>query len=41
MLCYSQAFTTPATGTFSFGDVDFYATANMRDVIVISPSSPR
>jgi len=40
-LCYSQAFTTPSTGTFSFGDVDFYTTANMRDVIVISPSSPR
>jgi hypothetical protein len=40
-LCYSQAFGTPAAGTFSFGDLDFYTTTNMRDVIVVTPSAPR
>ena len=40
-LCYSQAFGTPTAGTFSFGDVDFYTSTNMRDVIVVTASAPR
>jgi hypothetical protein len=36
-LCYSQVFTTPASGTYYFGDDQFYASVNERDVIVVSP----
>lgn len=32
--CFSQQFTAQS-GTYYFGDVDYYNTANMRDVIVV------
>ena len=38
-LCYSQRLQLPASGVFYFGDVLFYTPANMRDVIVISPTA--
>ena len=40
-LCYSQRLQLPASGVFFFGDVLFYAPANMRDVVVISPTAAR
>jgi hypothetical protein len=40
-LCYSQSFSTPTQGTFAFGDYDYYATTNMRDVIIVSSSATR
>jgi plastocyanin len=38
-LCYSQTLTVPASGTYYFGDVDFYDSTSMRDVIVVSSSA--
>jgi hypothetical protein len=38
-LCYSQSFVLPASGTYYFGDLDFYNSVNMRDVIVVSSSA--
>ena len=38
-LCYSQSFVVPASGTYYFGDLDFYNSVNMRDVIVVSSSA--
>ena len=40
-LCYSPTFTTATQGTYAFGDYDYYATTNMRDVIVVSSSATR
>ncbi|MBC5801872.1 MAG: hypothetical protein GIX03_02425 [Candidatus Eremiobacteraeota bacterium] len=34
--CYSQAFTVPSTGTYYFGDYNYYNLTNMRDVIVVT-----
>ena len=34
--CFSQPFTL-SPGTYFFGDLDYYNTANMRDVIIVSP----
>lgn len=34
--CFSQQFTLQ-TGTFYFGDFDYYNLSNMRDVIVVAP----
>jgi len=38
-ICFSQAFTLPFSGTYYFGDLDFYNLTNMRDVIVISAAA--
>lgn len=38
-LCYSQTFVVPASGAYYFGDLDFYNSVNMRDVIVVSSSA--
>jgi len=38
-ICFSQAFTVPASGTFYFGDIDFYNLTNMRDVVVVSSAA--
>jgi hypothetical protein len=38
-LCYSQSLVLPASGTYYFGDLDFYNSVNMRDVIVISSTA--
>ena len=40
-LCYSPTFTTATQGTYAFGDYDYYAITNMRDVIVVSSSATR
>ncbi len=40
-LCYSQALTVPASGTYAFGDLDFYNPNSMRDVIVVSATAPQ
>jgi hypothetical protein len=37
--CYSQVFTIAAAGTYYFGDYTYYGLANLRDVIVATPSS--
>ena len=39
VLCYSQTFTIPASGTYYFGDVDFYDSTSMRDVIIVSANA--
>jgi hypothetical protein len=36
--CYSQAFTIKAPGVYYFGDVNYYALGNLRDVIVATSS---
>ena len=36
--CYSQVFTIAGSGTYFFGDYTYYGLANLRDVIVASPS---
>jgi hypothetical protein len=36
-ICFSQPFTL-TTGTYYFGDIDYYGSINMRDVLVVSPS---
>lgn len=33
--CFSQTFTLPSTGTYYFGDYNYYNQSNMRDVIVV------
>lgn len=40
-LCYSQPLTVPASGTYAFGDLDFYNPNSMRDVIVVSSTAPQ
>ncbi len=40
-LCYSQPLTVPASGTYAFGDLDFYNPNSMRDVIVVSATAPQ
>jgi hypothetical protein len=36
-VCFSQAFTISAPGTYRFGDLSYYNLSNMRDVLVVSP----
>ena len=36
--CYSQVFTLSGPGTYFFGDYNYYATGNIRDVIVATSS---
>jgi hypothetical protein len=38
-VCFSQAFTVPSSGTYYFGDIDFYNLTNFRDVIVVSTAA--
>jgi hypothetical protein len=38
--CYSQVFTVPASGVYYFGDIDYYNTLGMRDVLVVSSNAP-
>ncbi len=40
-LCYSQPLTVPSSGTYAFGDLDFYNPNSMRDVIVVSATAPQ
>jgi hypothetical protein len=40
-LCYSQPLTVPASGTYAFGDLDFYNPNSLRDVIVVSSTAPQ
>jgi hypothetical protein len=35
--CFSQTFTTPAVGTYLFGDLQTYGSTNTRDVLVVQP----
>lgn len=35
--CFSQTFSTPAAGTFLFGDLQTYGSTNTRDVLVVQP----
>jgi hypothetical protein len=41
VLCYSQPITVPASGTYYFGDLDFYNLNSMRGVIVVSTNAPQ
>jgi hypothetical protein len=36
VFCFSQAFTTPATGTFLFGEPATYFATNTRDVLIVT-----
>jgi len=38
-LCFSQSFSLTA-GTYYFGDIDYYGSINMRDVLVVTTSVP-
>jgi hypothetical protein len=38
--CYSQMFTVPASGVYYFGDLGYYNSLGMRDVLVVSASAP-
>ena len=38
--CYSQVFTVPASGVYYFGDLGYYNSLGMRDVLVVSASAP-
>lgn len=38
--CYSQAFTVPASGVYYFGDMGYYNSLGMRDVLVVSANAP-
>ena len=35
--CFSQSFTTPAVGTYLFGDLQTYGITNTRDIIIVHP----
>ena len=39
VLCYSQPLSVPGSGTYYFGDLDFYNLNSMRGVIVVSSSA--
>ncbi|HXW76130.1 MAG TPA: hypothetical protein VEJ20_01840 [Candidatus Eremiobacteraceae bacterium] len=38
-LCFSQTFTV-SDGVYAFGDIQYYGSANMRDVLLVSESYP-
>jgi hypothetical protein len=37
--CFSQVFTLSA-GTYYFGDIDYYESSNMRDILIVGTPSP-